>query len=69
MPTLFVGFILLLTVAVIFGYFYLKRAQARDAVRTNRVPAAPTDPAAASTTGTSVSSADVAGDGQGVDRP
>lgn len=49
--TLLIGLILLLAVAVVFGYFYQKRAQGRDVVKTTEVvrpaagtvqPAAPT---------------------------
>ena len=58
-----IGLILLLAVAVIFGYFYLKRAQARDvdnATTVDRTMAAPassatpvsTQPAATTTTTT-----------------
>lgn len=51
MPTLFYGLILLLAVAVVFAYFYLKRAQARDVKTTDeRAPAAtPVQPTAAPT--------------------
>ena len=48
-----VGLILLLTVAVIFGYFYLKRAQARTAttvVTRDEAPVAPADPVAPAVT-------------------
>ena len=53
-----IGLILLLAVAVIFGYFYFKRAQGRDVVSTTEVdrstvaPVQPTTPVAPQTTTT-----------------